>query len=113
MTLFGKLGHAFKAIGSKVAGAASYLGHKVGHGLLTLAPAVAALNPELGAGLAGAGAFAQGVGALGDVGKSVLGGSVGVSEFKRGKGAVGQISGGVQSVRSAYNSFKGSSLERG
>ena len=113
MTFFGKLGHAFKAIGSKVSGAASYLGHKVGHGLLTLAPAVAALNPEIGAGFAGAGAVAQGIGALGDVGKSLLGGNVGVSEFKQGKSAVGQISGGVQSVRSAYSTYKGgSSLER-
>lgn len=112
MTFFGKLGHAFKTLGSKAAGAASYLGHKLGHGLMTLAPAVSVLSPSIGAGFASAGAVASGVGALGDAAKSVLGGNVGVNEFKQGKAAVGQIQAGMQSIKSAYKTHK-SGLERG
>eukprot|EP00873_Tetraselmis_striata_P022869 jgi/Tetstr1/443133/TSEL_031189.t1 len=88
MTFIGKLGHTFKAFGSKVAGAASYLGHKVGSGLMTLAPAISVLNPTVGAGFAAAGAAAQGIGVLGDVGKKALSG--GGVDFGQAKAAYGQ-----------------------
>eukprot|EP00873_Tetraselmis_striata_P035510 jgi/Tetstr1/455774/TSEL_042571.t1 len=87
MTFFGKLGHTFKAFGSKVAGAASYLGHKVGSGLMTLAPAISVLSPTVGAGFAAAGAAAQGIGVLGDVGKKALSG--GGVDFGQRKAAYG------------------------
>jgi hypothetical protein len=114
MTFFGKLGHAARYIGSKIAGPVSYLGHKVGTALLTAAPAAAFINPALGAGFAGAGAIAQGIGAIGDVGKSLLSGNAGKTELDRGKAGVGQIKGGVAGLRSAYKSYKSKSgLEKG
>ena len=113
MTFFGKLGHAIKYLGSKAAGAASYLGHKVGNGLLSVAPIAAAINPMLGAGFAGAGAIAQGVGAIGDAGKGLLGGG-GADSMAQGKAGVGQIRGGMAGLKSAYRSYQSKSgLEKG
>eukprot|EP00873_Tetraselmis_striata_P021330 jgi/Tetstr1/441594/TSEL_029822.t1 len=100
-----------RAFGSKVAGAASYLGHKVGSGLMTLAPAVSMLSPTVGAGFAAAGAAAQGIGVLGDVGKKALSG--GGVDFGQAKAAYGQVKGGMQSVKAAYQSGSNrSGLER-
>jgi hypothetical protein len=89
MTFFGKLGHAARYIGSKIAGPVSYLGHKVGTALLTAAPAAAFINPELGAGFVGARAIEQGIEANGDAGKSLLSGIFGQNELDRGKAGVG------------------------
>eukprot|EP00873_Tetraselmis_striata_P036394 jgi/Tetstr1/456658/TSEL_043359.t1 len=111
MTFIGKLGHTFKAFGSKVAGAASYLGHKVGSGLMTLAPAISVLSPTVGAGFAAAGAAAQGIGVLGDVGKKALSG--GGVDFGQAKAALRPSQGGMHSVKAAYQSGSNrSGLER-
>lgn len=114
MTLFGKLAHKFKAMGSKVAGAASYLGHKTAGVLAAFAPAVAAFNPAVGAGMVGAAGVAAGVGALGDVGKSMLSGvKPDATHFNQAKAAVGDMRGGMRAVKSAYNSsMNRSALER-
>jgi hypothetical protein len=112
MTFWSKLGHSFKTIGSKVAGAASYLGHKTAGVLNAFAPAVTAFNPVIGAGMMAAAGVAEGVGTLGDVGKSALsGGGVNAGHFMSGKAAVGQIKDGMVGVRSAYRQHK-SGLER-
>jgi hypothetical protein len=114
MTFFGKVGHVAGYIGSKIVGPVSFLGHKVGTALLTIAPAAALINYALGAGFAGAGVSAQGIGAIGDVGKRPMSGNAGKSEMDRGKAGVGQIRGGVASLRAAYNSYKSKSgLEKG
>eukprot|EP00873_Tetraselmis_striata_P003433 jgi/Tetstr1/423697/TSEL_014331.t1 len=66
------------------------MGHpvQVGSGLMTLAPAVSVLSPTVGAGFAAAGAAAQGIGVLGDVGmKALSGGGV---DFGQAKAAYGQ-----------------------
>ena len=112
MVNWGKLGHKFRAIGSKVAGAASFIGHKVGRGLLTLALAVTALNPALGAGFAAAGGVAEGIGAIGDVGKRILAGNLGAAELKAGKAGVQAVGQGLRGLRSAYGDIRGSALER-
>ena len=72
MTFWGKVCRNFKALGSKVAEAASFLGNKVGNTIMTIAPVASLINPAIGAGLAGAGAVDNGIGALGDLGKSLL-----------------------------------------
>lgn len=114
MTFWGKAGKTFRALGSKVAGAASYLGNKVGNTLMTLAPVASRVNPALGAGFAGAGAVAKGIGALGDLGKSALSGNTGVQQLRHeGGAALGSVTQGARAVRDAYNAFQGRSpLER-
>ena len=84
MTFWGKVGSKFKALGSKVAGAASFLGNKVGNALLTISPVATLINPAIGARLAGAGAVAKGIGALGDFGKSLLAGTATVHDARQG-----------------------------
>jgi hypothetical protein len=106
MKFLAKLGRAAKFLGQKASNAASYLGNKLGDGLLKAAPFAALVNPSIGAGVAGAGAVAKGVGALGDAGKHFLGGGGLDSTISRGKDAVGQMKGGVSDIRTAYRDLR-------
>ena len=113
MTFWGKVGSRFKALGSKVAGAASFLGNKVGNALLTVSPVASLINPAIGAGLAGAGAVAKGIGALGDFGKTLLAGSATVQDARRGGAGLKNVVQGAAAVRDAYMAYQGRSpLER-
>lgn len=112
MGFWSKLGRGFVALGSKASGVASFLGHKAGNVLMTLAPAVATFAPQVGAGLAGAGAIAQGIGALGDAGKEIFRGNVGGSQLAQARDGYGQVREGMQQARAAYRSARGSGLER-
>eukprot|EP00873_Tetraselmis_striata_P012345 jgi/Tetstr1/432609/TSEL_021978.t1 len=66
---------------------------------------------QSGAGFAAAGAAAQGIGVLGDVGKKALSG--GGVDFGQAKAAYGQVKGGMHSIKAAYQSGSNrSGLER-
>ena len=86
MTFWGKVSRNFKALGSKVAGAA---------------------------GLTGAGAVAKGIGALGDFGKSLLAGTATVHDARQGGAGLRNVVQGAGAVRDAYMAYQSRSpLER-
>jgi hypothetical protein len=70
--MFNKLSQSLRWLGEKATAGASFLGNKVGGALMSLSPAVSMVSPNLGAGAASAGAVLKGVGALGDIGGSIL-----------------------------------------
>ena len=113
MAFWGKVGIKFKALGSKVAGAASFLGNKVGNALLTISPVATLINPAIGAGLAGVGAVAKGIGALGDFGKSLLTGTATLQQARQGGAGLKAVVHGAGAVRDAYMAYQSRSpLER-
>lgn len=113
MGFFTKLGRGLRVIGEKVAHGARVVGNKVGDVLLSAAPVAAAINPELGAAVAGVGGVAKGVGALGAVGEAALSG--GKLNVGGARDAANQIRGEASRVKSAYREGAGrvrSALER-
>ena len=113
MTFWDKVGRNFKALGSKVAGAASFLSNKIGNTLMTIAQVASLANPAIGARLAGAGAVAKGIGALGDMGKSLLAGTASLQQVRQGGAGLTTVVQGAGAVRDAYMAYQGRSpLER-
>ncbi len=113
MLFWGKVSRNFKALGSKVAGAASFLGNKVGNTLMAISPVATLINPAIGAGLAGAGAIAKGIGALGDLGQSLMTGTTTLQDARQGGAGVRAIVQGAGAVRDAYMAYQSRSpLER-
>ena len=71
-------------MGEKATAGASFLGNKVGGALMPLSLATSMVSPNLGAGAASAGAVLKGVGALGDMGGSILrGGGVNTGAIRQ------------------------------
>ena len=103
--MFNKLGQGLRWLGEKATAGASFIGNKVGGALMSLSPAISMVSPNLGAGAASAGAVLKGVGALGDMGGSILRGG-GVNT-----GAIRQTVSGMRSdaagVKAAYSSLRG------
>ena len=109
MTFWGKVSKNFKALGSKVTGAESFLGNKIGNTLMTIAPVASLVNPAIGAGLAGAGAVAKGI----DLGKSLLAGTAILQQARQGGAGLRAVVQGAGAVRDGYMAYQGRSpLER-
>ena len=105
MFRYNKFGRGLRYLGEKIASGASYLGHKVGGALTSMAPALSVFNPALGAGVASAGMVAKGVGTLGDAGKALLrGGDVNAHAIRKTMDGIRSDAAGV---RAAYNSVRG------
>ncbi len=103
--MFNKLGHGLRWLDEKTTTAASWLGHKVGGALTAISPAVALLNPVLGAGVASAGMVMKGVGVLRNAGKAIMrGGDFNPQVIQR---TVGGIRNDAGVVRSAYSAIRG------
>ena len=110
--MLNKLGKGLRFIGEKMAAGASWIGHKVGGGLLSLSPALSMVSPNLGAGAASAGAVLRGVGALGDMGTAALrGGGINTQAVRQ---AAGGIASNAAGVKAAYSAVRGAGnpLER-
>ena len=105
MLSLNKFGRGLRWLGEKVTSGASYLGHKIGGALNSIAPAISVVSPEVGAGVAAAGMVAKGVGALGDMGKSVMrGGDINVQAARQTLDGIRSDAG---NVRRAYSSVRG------
>ena len=105
MLSLNKIGRGLRFFGQKVASGASYLGHKIGGALTSIAPAVSVVAPEIGAGVASAGMVAKGIGALGDMGKSAMrGGDINIQAARQTLDNLRSDAGGV---RKAYNAVRG------
>ena len=79
---------------------------------MSLSPAISVVSPNLGAGAASAGAVLKGVGALGDMGGSILrGGGINTGAIRQ---TVSGMRSDAASVKVAYSSLRGSGnpLER-
>lgn len=110
--MLNKLGKGLRFIGEKMAAGASWIGHKVGGGLLSLSPALSMVSPNLGAGAASVGAVLRGVGALGDMGAAALrGGGINTQAIRQ---TVGGIASNAAGVKAAYSAVRGAGnpLER-
>jgi len=107
-----KLGKGIRWLGEKVIGGASWMGSKAGGTLLSMSPALCMVSPNLGAGVAFAGAVLRGVGALGDMGGAALrGGGINTQAIRQ---TVENIRSDAQGVKAAYNAVRdpGNPLER-
>ena len=102
---FSKFGKGLRFLGEKMSSGASWLGHKVGGALLSASPAISMFAPQVGAGVASAGAVLKGVGTLGDAGTALLkGGDINTHAIRR---TVDQIRSDAGAVRSAYQAVRG------
>lgn len=113
MPFLSKFGNVLRTIGEKAAAGTQWLGHKTADALTAVAPVAAAINPTLGAGVAGAAAVARGVGQVGDWGQRAL--SSGAIDTGQLRGTINKINGDAAAVRAAYNRGKGilrSAIER-
>ena len=115
--MFGRLKKAASALryyGQKLASGAQWLGDKVGGAILGAVPVLTAINPTLGAGATAVGGVLEGVGALGGIANSALGGNINPGTISQLRGVVGGIRDDARAVREAYNSFRGprSTIER-
>jgi len=109
-----KLGHILvRFLGKKTANAASWLGHKVGGGLTSIALVVSLFNPVIAAGVASAGVVLKGVGPLGDAGKAIIG----RGDFNPQAiwWTIDGIRADAGTIRAAYNEARGAGnpLDRG
>ena len=101
--MFNKLGQGLRWLGEKATAGASFIGNKVGGALMSLSPVFSMVSPNLGAGAASAGAVLKGVGALGDMGGSILrGGGVNTGAIRQ-TGMRSDAAG----VKAAYISLRG------
>ncbi len=108
--MFNKLG--LRWLGEKAIAGASVIGNKVGGALMSLSLAISIVSPNLGAGAASAGAILKRVGALGDMGGSILkGGGVNAGAIRK---TVNDMRSDAVGVKDAYSSLRGpgNSLER-
>ena len=81
------------------------MGSKVSGSLLSMSPALSMASPDLGVGVAYAGAVLRGVGALGNMGGAALrGGDVNTQAIWY---TVGNIRSDAQGVKAAYNAVRG------
>ncbi len=72
---------------------------------MSLSPAISMVSPNLGAGVASAGVVLKGVGALGDMGGSLLrGGSVSTGAIRQ---TVNNLRSDATGVKAAYSSLRG------
>ena len=86
-------------------GGALWLGSKVGGSLLSMSQALSMVSPNLGVGVASAGAVLRGVSALGDMGGAALrGGGINTKAIRQ---TVGNIRSDAQGVKAAYNAVRG------
>ena len=103
--MFNKLGQGIRLLGEKATAGASFIGNKIAGALMSLYPAISMFSPNLGAGAASAVAILKGVGALGDMGGSILRGE-GVNT-----GTIRQAASGMRldaaGLKAAYSSLRG------
>ncbi len=101
--MFNKLGQGLRWLGEKATAGASFIGNKVGGALMSLSSAISMVSPNLGAGAVSAGAVSKGVGALGDMGGSILrGGGVNTDAIRQTVSAMRSDAAGV---KAAYSSL--------
>ena len=112
--MLSKFGQQLRYIGEKLAAGASWIGNKAGSALLSASPVLTAINPALGAAAVSAGGVLRGVGTLGDIGQRALRGQIGVGTVNQVRGALSGIRDDAQSIRAAYQNFRGpqSQIER-
>ena len=72
---------------------------------MTIAPVASLVNPAIGAGLAGAGAVAKGIGELGDMGKGLLAGTATLQKARQGGAGLKAVVQGAGAVRDAYMAY--------
>ena len=110
--MFYKLGQGLQWFGEKAIAGASFIENKVRDALMSLCPAISMVSPNLGAGAASAGAVLKGVGALGDMGGSILrGGSVNTGAIRQTVSGMHSDAAGVKAAYS-YLRVSGNPLER-
>ena len=103
--MFSKVGKGLRWLGEKASSGASFLGNKIGGAMMSLSPAISMFAPQVGAGVASAGAVLKGVGALGDMGQAMLkGGDINTHQVRR---TVDNIRSDAAGVKAAYSAVRG------